>query len=188
MEIALLEEYDALVPNAIPQSSPSPGRRHAVFGGKRRADACVRAVRSMYSCHLEIPGRSKAGPVCVVGATLRSVIPACHYLVQMLTVNHSRATIHPNVKLGQTPIEGTLVKIEDTLGVIFESEAYTVASCLVDSPSKLEVLSTCLDNFHFQNGNVELTIFMSKDMTYAAGPTEQILKLLREIGQVLTSL
>lgn len=182
-----LEQYVAPVPITPSQSSPSQGRRHTVFGGRKQADECVRAIRSIYSCHLEIPGRNKAGPVCVVGATIRNVIPACHYLVQMLTVKHSRATIHPNVKLGQTPIEGTLVKIENQLGVIFESEVYSVASCLVDSPSKLEGLSACLDNFYFQNGNVDLAIFMSLDVAYAAGPTEQILELVREIEQALTS-
>ena len=117
---------------------------------------------------------------------MQSVIPACHYLAQMLTVKHSKARIHPNVKLGQTPIDGTLVKIDHQPGVIFKSGAYSVASCLVDSPSKLEVLSTCLDNFHFQNGNVELAILLSQDMAYAAGPRERILELVQEIGQLFT--
>ena len=168
---------------AVPQPQ---GRTHASFGGKKQVDLLIGVMRSVYCCHLEIPGRTKGGPVGVVGASVRNVIPACHYLLQSLAVNRIQARIHRDVKLGQTFLEGTFVKLEKEFGNLFESNAYTVAVCKADSPSKLDMLSTCLDNFQFQNGNQKLELYMSLDTVFAAGTNDHIHRLLDEVVNAQT--
>lgn len=122
----------------------------------------------------------------IVGASIRNVIPACHYLMQNLAVNRIQARIHRNVKLCQTSLEGCLVKLGEEFGSLFESSDYSVAVCKADSPFKLGILSTCLDNFQFQRGNQKLELYMSLDTVFAAGANDQIHRLLEEVANVYT--
>lgn len=122
----------------------------------------------------------------VVGASIRNVIPACHYIMQNLAVDRIQARIHRNVKLCQNFLEGFLVKLENEFGSLFVSYDYSIAVCKADSPFKLDMLSTCLDNFQFQNGNQKLEIYTSIDTVFAAGPNDKIHRLLEEVVNVHT--
>ena len=184
-----LKLCDCLIELDVPEyATPQPqGRAHTSFGGRQQVDACIRTIRLTHCCHLEIPGRTKGGPVGVVGETVQDAVPACHHLLQRLAVNQIRARIHRNVKLCQIPVEGTFFKLEEEIGCLFESNNFCIAACHADSPSKMKTLESCLENLQFRDGQYGLEICTSQETVFAAGPQDQINLLLEEIRRVMSS-
>jgi hypothetical protein len=191
-----LKQCDCLVELDLPEyaTPQQEGRVHATFrGGRQAVQDSTKVIRSVYCCHLKIPGRSKGGPVGVVAKTTAQAIPACHCLMQQLTIeNPIQARIHRNVKQAGVPIvEGYLNKVVGKLGCLFESDNMCIGVCVIDSAESLQILNTCLHNFRFQQDRsttsapLEILACPTQRAVFAIGTTEQIQLLLEDIRQLV---
>lgn len=193
-----LKQCDCLVELDLPEyATPQlEGRVHATFrGGRQAMQDSTKVIRSTYCCHLEIPGRSKGGAVGVVAKTTSQAIPACHYLMQQLTIETKiQARIHRNVKqVGAPAVEGYLNKVDGKLGCLFESDNLSIGVCEIDSAETFQSLNTCLDNFRFQqdgslpNAPFEILACPTQKAVFAIGTNEPIRLLLENIWQQVYS-
>lgn len=194
-----MKQCDCLVELDIPEyaAPQQEGRTHVAFGGRESMQAATKIMRSMYCCHLEVPGRNKGGPVGIVAQTLHKAIPACYYLIQQLALaenmHHIQVRIHKNVKqTAQGPIEGILYKVDGKLGCLFDSASSNVSigACAIASPEDLQSLNTCLDNLQFQAENrnrFEILSCPTQTVVFAIGTNEQIRMLLEEIKQTVAA-
>lgn len=180
-----LKQCDCLVEIDIPEYQRMEERRsHVCFGGREMVQETIKAVRSIHLCHLEIPGRTKAGPVGIVGKTVEQVIPATFYVMHklLLEIRQVETRIHRNVKTQEPSLEGTIQQI-DRIGVFFESPTVSVAACRLESSSTLQNLQAVLENLQFRDAANQFEIVADGKMIFAIGETERVKRLVGEIQE-----
>lgn len=129
-----LAEYARPVANNNSEDNNGGGGRqrvHETFGSRQAMERTVKYVRSVFLCHLQIPGRNQGGPVALVSSSVEAALPACQYVMQQIVLSNNNnnndetsdfsatARIHPNVKSNLPVVTGTLYKVNSSLGYLF---------------------------------------------------------------------
>lgn len=180
-----LKQCDCLVElDIVEYAQPEPtGRRHESFlRGREGLQECTKILRGVYCCHFEVPGRTKGGPLGVVGKSLAHVVPACHYVMNCLHQEADcTARIHPSVKQSLPPIRGRFHTVS-VIGVLFESSPqWAVAACVLSPPDRtLEQLHARIEDLRFRDSQFEIEIYPdpAQKAIFASGTQNRIQKLI----------
>lgn len=79
-----LKQCNCLCQLDLPEYRVASPRSHTAFGGRNNLSKMEQQLRSLFYVHLVVPGRKQAGPVAIVGASYRQVVPAALYFLGRL--------------------------------------------------------------------------------------------------------